>query len=554
MTTRLGLTLLHFLWQGAAIAAIYAIARTGTRNAQARYALACIALAAMTIAPVITFTLPGRTETTQTKPAHAAAVAGRSAPLARDPALDPIPAVTTHSITNEIVPAWLIGATALWLRLLFTWIVATRMKSRQTRPAPREWQRILDRLSKRSVQLLISPLVQVPTVIGWLRPVVLMPVGALAGVPAEHIEALLAHELAHIRRHDYLINILQSIAEATLFYHPAVWWISRNIRTERENCCDDIAVAITGDPLTYAQALTNLESHRPAHFTPALAANGGSLKQRIARLLGVTSHTSTGSGAIATALILLLAAYAFAQTATPTAKFEAASIKLNTGDDPSVYFGTVPGRLSVVKNPITNLIGNAYANHNLIGGPEWIRSDRYDVEATASGSPSEKQMMQMLQVLLAERFNLKVHIEQREQPIYNLVVAKGGLKLHKRTDQNCERADMTRPDAPPSNPCGNNITMKKGDHIEWTVTNSDMQHMVRALSVAGHPVIDKTGVTGTFDLDIEFAGTRPDSEASTNPNVPSIFAALDQLGLKLEPAKGPVDFLVIDHIDRPTPN
>ncbi len=183
------------------------------------------------------------------------------------------------------------------------------MKSRQTRPAPPEWQQTLNRLSKRSVQLLISPLIQVPTVIGWLRPVVLFPVGALAGVPSEHIEALLAHELAHIRRHDYLINILQSIAEATLFYHPAVWWISRNIRTERENCCDDIAVAITGDPLTYAQALTNLESHRPAHLTPALAANGGSLKQRIARLLGVTSHRTTGSGGIATALILLLATY-----------------------------------------------------------------------------------------------------------------------------------------------------------------------------------------------------------------------------------------------------
>jgi uncharacterized protein (TIGR03435 family) len=556
MTARLGLTLLHFLWQGAAIAAIYAIARIRTHSAQARYILACIALAAMTIAPVITFTLSGQTETSQAKRAHVATVAHHSAPLAKDPALDPIPAVPTHSITNEIVPAWLIGAAALWLRLLFTWIVATRMKSRQTRAAPREWQQTLDRLGKRSVQLLISPLIQVPTVIGWLRPVVLIPVGALAGVPSEHVEALLAHELAHIRRHDYLVNILQSVAEATLFYHPAVWWISHNIREERENCCDDIAVAITGDPLAYAQALADLESHRPVHLTPALAANGGSLKHRIARLLGVTSHTSAGPGAIAAALILLFAAYAvFAQTSPPPAKFEAVSIKLNTSDDPSVYFGTDPGRLTVVKNPITNLIGNAYENHNLIGGPEWIRSDRYDVEATAAGSPNEKQMMQMLQVLLAERFNLKVHTEQREQLIYNLVVAKGGLKLHKRTDQNCTRKDDTRPDDIPSNPCGNNFTHIKGDHIEWTVTNSDMQHMVRALTgPSGQPVIDKTGITGTFDLDIEFASSRPGSEESTDPNVPSIFAALDQLGLKLEPAKGPVDFLVIDHIDRPTPN
>ncbi len=208
-------------------------------------------------------------------------------------------------------------------------------------------------------------------------------------------------------------------------------------------------------------------------------------------------------------------------------------------------------------NPITNLIGNAYGIHgdNLIGGPEWIRSDRYDVEATAAGSPNEKQMMQMLQVLLAERFNLKVHTEQREQPVYNLVVAKGGLKLRKRTDQNCARRDDTRPDDPPSNPCGNNITMRKGDHTEWIVTNSDMQHMVRALGVAGHPVIDKTGVHRNFRSRYRGSpSSRPDSQESTDPNVPSIFAALDQLGLKLEPAKGPVDFLVIDHIDRPTPN
>jgi uncharacterized protein (TIGR03435 family) len=157
----------------------------------------------------------------------------------------------------------------------------------------------------------------------------------------------------------------------------------------------------------------------------------------------------------------------------------------------------------------------------------------------------------MLQVLLAERFNPKVHTEKRERPVYNLVVAKGSLKLRNHTDQNCTRVDMTRPGDPPSNPCGNNWIHAKGDHMEWVVENNDMQHMVEALAhAAGQPVIDKTGVTGTFDLHIEFTG----AEASTDLDVPTIFAVLDQLGLKLEPAKGPVDFLVIDHIDRPTPN
>src|SRR5262249_38242290 len=105
-------------------------------------------------------------------------------------------------------------------------------------------------------------------------------------LPAEHVEALLLHELAHIRRHDYLVNMLQGIAEALLFYHPAVWWISGHIRYERELCCDDVAVRITGNALTYARALTDLASSRPARPQTAIAATGGSLSFRVARVLG----------------------------------------------------------------------------------------------------------------------------------------------------------------------------------------------------------------------------------------------------------------------------
>ncbi|HEY4089198.1 MAG TPA: TIGR03435 family protein, partial [Bryobacteraceae bacterium] len=185
----------------------------------------------------------------------------------------------------------------------------------------------------------------------------------------------------------------------------------------------------------------------------------------------------------------------------------------------------------------------------------WIESDRYDLEATASGSPNREQMMQMLQVLLADRFKLRVHTEQREETVYHLVVAKGGLRVQKKTNENCAQADRTHPDVAPSNPCGNNWLRSKGNHFQWTVVNNDVQHMIGPLGVAaGHPVLDKTNITGTFDLDLEFAGQRPDAEAVIDPSVPSLFAVLDQLGLKLEPAKGMVDVLVIDHIERPTPN
>ena len=159
----------------------------------------------------------------------------------------------------------------------------------------------------RPVQLLVSSLVQAPVVVGWLRPAVLVPVGALAGLPADQVEALLLHELAHIRRHDYLVNLLQGVVEAILFYHPAVWWISGHIRVERELCCDDMAVAASGDVLTYARALAGLESARPAHAGMVMAASGGSLVNRIARLAGrprPAPRTFSGSATIMAAMII----------------------------------------------------------------------------------------------------------------------------------------------------------------------------------------------------------------------------------------------------------
>src|SRR4029077_4514355 len=191
------------------------------------------------------------------------------------------------------------------------------MRSMLVRRPPPEWQEILGKLGarigiSRPVRLLVFAIVQVPTVIGWLRPVVLVPVGALSGLPAEHLEALLLHELAHIRRHDYLVNILQSIAEALLFYHPAVWWVSGHIRADRELCCDDMAVSASGDALMYARALAQLESCRPAQLGATIPANGGSLAERIGRLLGRSRpavRTGLGPGVLAVAILLVGATY-----------------------------------------------------------------------------------------------------------------------------------------------------------------------------------------------------------------------------------------------------
>ena len=208
-------------------------------------------------------------------------------------------------------------------RLAAGFLSAARLRQSHNLPAPAEWQTVLNRLMDRlritrAVRLLLSDRVESFSVVGWLRPVILAPAGLLTGLSSAQVEALLVHELAHVRRHDYLVNVLQGIAESLLFYHPAVWWISRQIRTEREHCCDDLAVAASGDVLTYARALAELESSRPAHFKAALAANDGSLVRRIRRLLDPAPHPHSGSGAAWLLSVLLLAAIgAFALRAAP---------------------------------------------------------------------------------------------------------------------------------------------------------------------------------------------------------------------------------------------
>ncbi len=288
----LGWTLLHFLWQGTAIAVVFAMVRALAGQwltARARYALACLALAIMMITPAITFAT-----------AESVDGAALGALLLKS-------ASGWQQSLPWLVAVWLAGVVAFTVRLIGGWRLTTRLRSVAVGPVPREWQESLDDLIRRMkistpVRLLTSSLVAVPTVVGWLRPVILMPIGALAGLPLAQVEALLAHELAHIRRQDYVVNILQSIAEVVLFYHPAVWWVSEQIRAERETCCDDLAVEASGDVLVYVRALTDLESHRRAELKlkTALAADGGSLVHRIRRLVQQpqpASHNLAGPGA-----------------------------------------------------------------------------------------------------------------------------------------------------------------------------------------------------------------------------------------------------------------
>lgn len=291
LSEAIGLAVLHLLWQGIVVAAVLALALQLLSGATAnvRYVLSCAALLGLVVLGVVT----ARTSYEAGSPAIvpiSGSIEAASDELGGmaggDAAPAPLAFVQMH--TSTIAFAWLVGVTILSTRLVLSWNRTRRLMA-STEPVPAPFESVAARLAlalgvDRIVRLAQSSAVDVPSVAGFLKPVILVPASSLSGLSIRQLEMVFAHELAHIRRHDYLVNMLQSVAETLLFYHPAAWWISRQIRVERENCCDDLAVATCGDALEYARALAVLEELREG---PALvvAANGGSLLDRIKRLI-----------------------------------------------------------------------------------------------------------------------------------------------------------------------------------------------------------------------------------------------------------------------------
>ncbi len=304
--------LVHFLWQGTLVALLIGgvLAALRRTNARVRYAVAGGGLMLMLALPVATtwqaWTAARAISATDEASASTAAptklsVATLSANDARATRPGAVPAasnwVPSLSQLEPVLPwllaAWLAGVVLLAARQTGGWWLVQRLRRQGTRPADEAWQARLDELSDRlgvtrPVRLLASTLAPVPAVVGWLRPVVLVPVSTFTGLTPRQLESILAHELAHVRRHDYLVNLLQTAVETLLFYHPAVWWLSRRVRVEREHCCDDLAVQLCGDRVEYARALTQLETLR-VPLRLAMAADGGmeghSLLGRVRRLL-----------------------------------------------------------------------------------------------------------------------------------------------------------------------------------------------------------------------------------------------------------------------------
>lgn len=413
----LGRALLHFVWQGALIGLVAALALQLMQGArpQARYALACMALLACVLVPAIHLAMM---VAASLEPAAPLAMAAASMQLAASdaaivPALSAWPA-RIDAAMPWIVVIWSAGACTLSLRMATGLIWIERLRGLPQGAGHAAWQARLDALAVRfgmrpRVTLRLVDSLDSPASAGWLRPVVLLPSALLTRMPVDLIEALLAHELAHIRRHDYLVNLLQGVVEALLFYHPVTWWLSRRIRIEREHIADQLAAQVTGEPRRLALALSELSEHchkqrhhdraHCAHPYLAQAAHGGHLMSRIEQL--VRPGHRAASGRVAFPLIGLAAAcmafYAHAQItksdapAKPTASQPAAAsapaakpaptlsggghtLQLHTGKTRDAYALISKDRDGVTMSGSTDDLPQIEAaRHSLQGDFVWFR-------------------------------------------------------------------------------------------------------------------------------------------------------------------------------------
>ena len=301
----LGWTLLHFVWQGFAVAAVLAVVRLFVKAARHRYAVSCAAMGAMVL--MLGITLSKQEWETPMPVTVASETDGRAADaVSGNPSLMPFNDLSQqgprtsqrvdrwtqltsslHRFTHEIVLFWFVGVLALSFRTLGGFWVCYRLKRIGTRALPDHLASRVERLIlklgiRQRGRVLASTKAAVPMVVGILRPVVLFPAASLLILSPDQLQAVLVHELAHVRRYDNLINLLQTVIETIFFYHPAVWWVSHTIRIEREHCCADVAAAAS-DRRSYAGALTALEELRSPQL--AAAATDVSLLQRVRRLL-----------------------------------------------------------------------------------------------------------------------------------------------------------------------------------------------------------------------------------------------------------------------------
>jgi bla regulator protein blaR1 len=501
-------------------------------------------------------------------------------------------ATAPHSIVSVsvvLVAVWACGfvvTVLLWIRNWMRGSAIVRRGTRLNLPFP--------------IPTVSSSTLIEPGVFGILRPVLLLPKGIEAWLTTKQFEAIVEHEMCHVRRRDNLLAAVHMAVEAIFWFCPPVWWIGLRLVDERERACDEEVLLSGRDPQPYAEGILNVcKFYTESPLACASGISGSDLKSRIVRIMKqpVSARLSRGKkvflAIVAASAMAVPLAFGIANAPSvsaqepsgapanaPLPSFEVASIKLNRSHPPGRFFRfSDPSRFITTNIPARDLIQFAYhvQPFQISGGPSWINTDGYDIEAKVDESvaaelqklPPARRIPQfrlMLRSLLADRFKLTLLHETKELPIYALVVAKGGPKLTPTTVPYNMRADVN----PGSRAKGPMVRMSPG---RLTARDASINTLADVLGdqpeLGGRLVVDQTGMTGTYDFTLQFAPERmplvpgtsdgpPMGSGAPPPpdaNGPSIFTAVqEQLGLKLESEKGPVQTLVIEQIEKPSAN
>lgn len=541
-------------------------------------------------------------------------------------ALTTAPGGSSAALPILLALGWLCGFGAV----LWTWSVRWRRMSRVCRAGrPLHEGREVEALrrveraggTQRPIRMLLCRTSVEPGIFGVVRPVLLWPEGISGRLDDAHLEAILAHELWHVRRRDNLAAALHMAVAAIFWFHPLVWWLGARLVDERERACDEAVLQLGQKPQVYAESILKAcEFCVGSPLACAAGVTGSDLKRRIVRImtepgglrLGLRKKLLLGAAAVVAVAVPIAFGLARGQqdasTSTSaavnalasTAKFDVASVKRTAPSGPRMMFRIQdsPDTKFYATGPtLKMLIGIAYnvQDSQIEGGPSWINSDHFDIEAK-SDSTLDDQIKKlshddamivkehMLQQLLADRFNLKIHHETKQAPIYALVVAKNGPKLEVAKDDASGPGGGSGPGAPV--PFGGVRMMMNGGEQHLDFQDAPMGLLVKLLShQLGRLVIDKTGLTGKYNFNLHWTpepgmggmmgppGMGPGSggppgggngpivaggggaSSTSDASGPSIFTALqEQAGLKLDSEKGPVDSIVIDHVEQPSPN
>ena len=485
----------------------------------------------------------------------------------------------THTLPAILLVIWLCG----FLVVLVNWL--------------RHWMHI--RAALRSavplsfaapIKILSSPSLLEPGVFGVFRPILVFPEGIAAHLTAEHLDAILAHELCHVRRRDNLAAALHMLVEALFWFHPLVWWIGGRLVEERERACDEEVLRLGNRPNVYAESiLKTCQFYLESPLACVSGITGSDLKKRIVRIMSeaITARLSfrkklllAVAGLAALVMPLAVGLTNAPQTGNALPSFEAASIKpAQTGTPGFFRISLEPGGRFVANGVnLSTLIQIAYnvKENQISGAPSWFNSDRFDIQAKPDdAAAAEMQKLppeqrsersrQMLQSLLADRFKLKLGHETKELSVYFLSVAKNGPKFHESAVPNQQ--------GPAGSPPRRGIMMNGRGQLTMSDAKLDMFANVLSHQL-GRIVLDKTGLTGKYDFTLHW--TPGPNEGSMMPGPgpgpgregpggapppppeesgPSLFTALqEQLGLKLESQKAPVEILVIEHVEKPSEN